>query len=1069
MFCTQCGKKVPDGSRFCLYCGAKLPVIPEEPSEDTSSTQQTQTPVPEDTTVKETQVATVAQPEAQTVNCEEPQENTTPALLEEVATCDDLEYDDEDTAIQDIASELQNPAGSDHFKQYWNDADQVYAMPVAGYILPFSQGTIVYAKLAKAFDMFGEPGCAALTSFYQKSGDIETVLTAVYDHKMVLTVFQDALNFSLKLCSSKGIYTLTEDNLLATKAYAFNGRNYSVIDVWSACIQSVAETYKAIREQAQEERDYREYRKATRDRFVGGGFGISGALEGMAKAGAMNMATGAAHSIFNAIGNSQTNSTERSNLKKLYNDEDSLNSILQAYRIGLDALRDATATALSLPIISNDRSQDARDIIANVKAGKIPPAHRQEALLKALHLNPIDMNTYTAYLTHYADENLAVTHVAQLMGHGAELQEVKDNLLDDLLEECDDATQKRFNFIIHTIRDEQTYRIFHYYLMVGIDMLEDDLDQAEDWLNQIPSRRTYDIVQALQETQRQYEQLQEEKESGNIPTSIPAGWYMDVPNQLLRLPAQTTELQTLAISRCPNLTSLTIPPSVTTIQEYAIVRCPELTYLEIPATVQSCAINCITDGMVVLCGDTQITGKPSALNNCHVLWDIPQSGPAYDYFYKNNVMSFTTTFAKEDRNAVLQNIKKHEFREDYAPLYVPMKDRMNYGDSDKMYPGIVSVPHDRFTKVGPQAFYQANIVYMFLPGTVQDIGRQAFAYATVVSIWAQDGLQSIGIEAFAHCHQLKEVLVPDTLTQISSKAFADCPNLKTLSLLNPQLKIAQDAFENTNIIIECMPQSTVQAYCEAHQIPYWLHGSPNPYAAHLAQQEQRQQILAAHRSEILRSKTIYGRDAYAEDIHTVPNISDAIGKPPKGWFSSAKENDRIYTVLSQARANNDDDLNLLAMAICTNQSKPTCVSTDGQRNIEIHPWTMSLKDVIGEEAYTDSDIIYVDGQKNIDYISQHAFLHSKVLAFRGLGVQEIWEEAFLDSANLQILLFGNKLRRIENRAFAHCPNLTQIYLPPSVVELGEDIFQQTPVTVICDANSPIHQYCADFNIPYMLR
>lgn len=61
--------------------------------------------------------------------------------------------------------------------------------------------------------------------------------------------------------------------------------------------------------------EYRKSRKNNRARIVGGGFGVKGAVKGMALAGTANMVSGAAHSIFNsfgkAISNAKINNTKR--------------------------------------------------------------------------------------------------------------------------------------------------------------------------------------------------------------------------------------------------------------------------------------------------------------------------------------------------------------------------------------------------------------------------------------------------------------------------------------------------------------------------------------------------------------------------------------------------------------------------------------------------------------------------------------------------------------------------------------------------------------------------------------
>jgi uncharacterized membrane protein YvbJ len=34
MFCPNCGKEIPDGSKFCPYCGIKIAVSPELKKEE---------------------------------------------------------------------------------------------------------------------------------------------------------------------------------------------------------------------------------------------------------------------------------------------------------------------------------------------------------------------------------------------------------------------------------------------------------------------------------------------------------------------------------------------------------------------------------------------------------------------------------------------------------------------------------------------------------------------------------------------------------------------------------------------------------------------------------------------------------------------------------------------------------------------------------------------------------------------------------------------------------------------------------------------------------------------------
>lgn len=69
---------------------------------------------------------------------------------------------------------------------------------------------------------------------------------------------------------------------------------------WEEDFGEVQDSYMSIRLKQKQLDEYRTMRRQTRSRWVGGGFGIGGALKGAAKAGAMNMASGALHGLFNA-------------------------------------------------------------------------------------------------------------------------------------------------------------------------------------------------------------------------------------------------------------------------------------------------------------------------------------------------------------------------------------------------------------------------------------------------------------------------------------------------------------------------------------------------------------------------------------------------------------------------------------------------------------------------------------------------------------------------------------------------------------------------------------------------
>ena len=113
------------------------------------------------------------------------------------------------------------------------------------------------------------------------------------------------------------------DSLADYKIYDISKDSY-----WHRCLSlkasdnayaKVMAAYNQIEIDYQSEVAYREERKENRGRVVGGGFGVGGAIKGMTTAGAINMTTGAAHSIANTFGNMSSKGnadTRRENLYK---------------------------------------------------------------------------------------------------------------------------------------------------------------------------------------------------------------------------------------------------------------------------------------------------------------------------------------------------------------------------------------------------------------------------------------------------------------------------------------------------------------------------------------------------------------------------------------------------------------------------------------------------------------------------------------------------------------------------------------------------------------------------------
>lgn len=95
--------------------------------------------------------------------------------------------------------------------------------------------------------------------------------------------------------------------------------NYmDVFKYWIPVFEDIDYQYNVICYGTEAAEYYRKIRKETRGRLVGGGFGLGGAVKGIATAGAINMMTGAAHSAFNFVGNIKSEWKKLQAIKDLF-------------------------------------------------------------------------------------------------------------------------------------------------------------------------------------------------------------------------------------------------------------------------------------------------------------------------------------------------------------------------------------------------------------------------------------------------------------------------------------------------------------------------------------------------------------------------------------------------------------------------------------------------------------------------------------------------------------------------------------------------------------------------------
>ncbi len=249
----------------------------------------------------------------------------------------------------------------------------------------------------------------------------------------------------IEMLNAQGVYTIDERMFL--RKYIGN----ECSDVFLDVVDDIKAGIKEIDGQANQEYQYRELRKASRGRMVGGGFGLGGALKGMATAGAINATTGVAHSIGNVFGNMSTSIAASANKSTLFKDarEPLKEAISKSVAYAVDGIRTALEkeAGIKCRYATVSECNTANAILNNYKQNRIPENQKKEQLIKALQLNLYDLETYYLIWEKYGDENGELRKMSSYFNVGLEayLKSKAKEYGDDLYEKVCGTYEKAWN------------------------------------------------------------------------------------------------------------------------------------------------------------------------------------------------------------------------------------------------------------------------------------------------------------------------------------------------------------------------------------------------------------------------------------------------------------------------------------------------------------------------------------------------------------------------------------------------------------------------------------------------
>lgn len=219
----------------------------------------------------------------------------------------------------------------------------------------------------------------------------------------------------------KAIEDLANHGVFDVDTEHFKVTFFGTYDKWSQAYDAVFEKYAEIVFSAAELDAYRTARRENHGQIIGGGFGLEGAVGGIAVASAANMAAGVIHGMFNisakaldALGDyAKKNKIIRDPQLKLDLVSALEETVVNVHLAVIDILCFLNPDSLDLERFSISNQEKARRIFSNLEHGLLGTVDLKIVLMQLISLDPYRVDFYIFAIDRLGDSDGSLSNVAK--------------------------------------------------------------------------------------------------------------------------------------------------------------------------------------------------------------------------------------------------------------------------------------------------------------------------------------------------------------------------------------------------------------------------------------------------------------------------------------------------------------------------------------------------------------------------------------------------------------------------------------------------------------------------------
>lgn len=209
-----------------------------------------------------------------------------------------------------------------------------------------------------------------------------------------------------------------KDTLISKEEYDWDSKallEYAIANDYITPFQKAYNTLeneiRKIDQTVQNERDYRDARKDSRGRWVGGTIGGSmiDAIGDQAEIAAMNLATGAVHSLVNMAGNAMSEKEAKKKKEALFKNPELFEMMMEGVFDSVITLKEMFIKIVingeyTVGDVDDESFEKAQRLINNLKSGNIPAEKCDDICKQVFELNPYNDELYAFIYEKYGDD-----------------------------------------------------------------------------------------------------------------------------------------------------------------------------------------------------------------------------------------------------------------------------------------------------------------------------------------------------------------------------------------------------------------------------------------------------------------------------------------------------------------------------------------------------------------------------------------------------------------------------------------------------------------------------------------